>query len=345
MNPALRAWLRRPELGAFPKLVLSALWGYADFGAEPGACVWPSAARVAEDLGCDTRRVERALAELRDAGAIARDDARGRRVWRLLGASSTDEAPRRPHRETPAPAPVNPGARTGEPRRIDRGTPAPAPVNTGARAGVDGFNTTPAPAPVHPGAGAGPTPAPAPVDLNKTYQRPAKRADARAPVRPDLEPPRVPADPDAEQHPWRELLAEIRMLTPPGVDPIAVGRTPPPGLLDRLAEHGLRGVAERCEAFAELCRQRPEEARWWARGMFDDKRWEAIGRRLHEARTGSGAKPWAPSSSFETESNPIKAEPVIDLEAKRREDERYAELARVFERPRTHDDQEDLWNT
>lgn len=88
---------------------------------------------------------------------------------------------------------------------------------------------------------------------------------------------------------WREVLTELRPLTPQPCQPIGAGRIPPPGLVSRLDESSVSEVIATASTFADIVRKDPKAAlvpgtkgggkvvEFWSGGrLFGDKVWASV---------------------------------------------------------------------
>lgn len=246
--------------------VLLALWARANPRDESPE-VWPSRATVALDTGLDERTVRRALSELEQCGAIERLSGTRIRLHRRARVSAPDTGARAP---MTAPDTGAPG----------HGCP-PRPILSGTRTRV--------PSPPDTGA---------PQTLNE-HSWNTKEERALATRISDQEKPRAvrPRGADDEAQPWRAVLTEARMLTPPGARPVGPGgQRPPDGIVDVIDRLGVRGTVEVLTQYAAYCRRHPEQSKWWSWGMFSPKRWDVVERMAAEM---------TPQATHETEAQRI----------------------------------------
>lgn len=244
------------------RLVLLALWARARPGDDEPE-VWPSRERIAADTGMTERNVRRRLTDLEAAGALTRVAGTRIRLHR-----TTRSAPGgHPMTLRSRPDPAVPGP-YGPDRTLRSASPDP---------------TVRQPDPTVPQ-----------TQSEHSGEHNIERALASRIS--DQERPRAvrPRGADDETQPWRAVLTEASMLTPPGARPVRPGgKRPPEGLIDVIDRLGVRGTVGVLSQYAAYCRRHPEQARWWSWGMFTARRWDVVERLAAEMEAPAKQESWA----------------------------------------------------
>jgi hypothetical protein len=244
----------RPFMAAVPArsgLVLLALWARAN-PAQAEPVVWPSRETMAEDTGMTDRSVRRALNDLESIGAITRLGGTRIRLTRRTAVTKPDS-----------------GDRTLVTKADSRDR---SPVSALDNGDQKADSRDQAWSPVSP-------------KRSKNTHEHSNIERALAPRISDQEKPRAvrPRGADDEAQPWRAVLTEASMMTPPGARAVRPGgKRPPDGIVDVIDRLGVRGTVDVLSQYAAYCRRHPEQAKWWSWGMFTAKRWDVVERMAAE---------------------------------------------------------------
>lgn len=87
---------------------------------------------------------------------------------------------------------------------------------------------------------------------------------------------------EASNPDWQPLLTELGMWTPEGCPRLTPGTRAPKGLLEVLETAGFDETLRVYREYAAICRDKPEERRWWGVGMFTPNAFAQIQRIVTE---------------------------------------------------------------